>query len=123
MSDTYGTNEFLYKYVDGWPTLPDGMPFQECPGVAVDSRDNVFVLTRGEHPIMVFDSAGTLTRSFGEGLFSNRTHGLYIAHDDSLLVADELLCWMKAFVRCPRRASTACCVKHSWSAVGNPIRK
>ena len=33
---------------------------------------------------------GNFIRSFGEGLFSaNRTHGLYMAHDDSLLVADD----------------------------------
>ena len=89
MSDRYGTGEFLYEYMDGWGTLPEGMKFQECPGVAVDSSDNVFVLTRGEHPIIVFDSDGKFIRTFGEGLFSNRTHGLYVAFDDSLLVADD----------------------------------
>jgi DNA-binding beta-propeller fold protein YncE len=55
----------------------------------VDAQDNVYVLTRGEHPIMVFDRAGNYRRSFGEGLFSDRTHGLYIAHDSSLLIADD----------------------------------
>ena len=49
MSDLYGTGEFLYQYVDGWGALPKGMPFQECPGVAVDSRDNVFVLNSRIH--------------------------------------------------------------------------
>ena len=39
---------------------------------------------------MVFDRDGNYMRSFGEGLFSdNRTHGLYIDHDDSLLAADD----------------------------------
>ena len=89
MPDIYGSGDFLYKYVDGWAKLPRGMTFQECPGVAVDSQDNVFVLTRGEHPIMVFDREGNFIRSFGEGLFSNRTHGIYIAHDDSVLAADD----------------------------------
>ena len=55
--------------------------------MAVDSQDNVYVLTRGAHPIMVFDREGNFIRSFGEGLFSNRTHGIYIAHDDSVLAA------------------------------------
>lgn len=89
MSDVYGSGDFLYEHVAGWGKLPRGMSFLECPGVAVDSRDNVYVLTRGEHPIIVFDREGNFLRSFGEGLFSNRTHGLYIAHDDSLLVADD----------------------------------
>ena len=87
--EVYGSGDFRYKFVDGWAKLPDGMAFHECPGVAIDSQDNVYVLTRGEHPIMVFDQAGNFIRSFGEGLFSNRTHGLYIAHDDSILAADD----------------------------------
>ncbi len=87
--EVYGSGDFRYKFVDGWAKLPDGMAFHECPGVAVDSQDNVYVLTRGEHPIMVFDREGNFIRSFGEGLFSNRTHGLYISHDDSVLAADD----------------------------------
>ncbi len=87
--EVFGSGDFRYKFVDGWAKLPDGMAFHECPGVAVDSQDNVFVLTRGEHPIMVFDREGNFIRSFGEGLFSNRTHGLYITHDDSVLAADD----------------------------------
>ena len=87
--EVFGSGDFRYKFVDGWAKLPDGMAFHECPGVAVDSQDNVYVLTRGEHPIMVFDREGNFIRSFGEGLFSNRTHGLYIAHDDSVLAADD----------------------------------
>ena len=88
--EVYGSGDFLYKHVDGWAKLPQGMTFKECPGVAVDSQDNVYVLTRGDHPIIVFDRDGNFIRSFGEGLFSaNRTHGLYMAHDDSLLVADD----------------------------------
>ena len=89
MADTYGQGDFLYRHVDNWAKLPEGVRFLECPGVAVDSQDNVYVLTRGEHPIMVFDREGNYLRSFGEGDFSNRTHGLYIAHDDSLLCADD----------------------------------
>ena len=89
MADVYGSGNFIYQHVDGWGKLPDGMSFVECPGVAVDSQDNVYVLTRGEHPIIVFDREGNFLRSFGEGEFSDRTHGLYIAHDNSLLVADD----------------------------------
>jgi DNA-binding beta-propeller fold protein YncE len=90
MADVFGTGDFLYNHVPNWEKLPDGMAFKECPGVAVDSQDNVYVLTRGEHPIIVFDKDGNYLRTFGEGHFSdNRTHGLYIAHDDSLLVADD----------------------------------
>ena len=90
MPEVYGVGDFRYEFVEDWAKLPDGVNFQECPGVACDSNDNVFVLTRGEQPIMVFDRDGNYMRSFGEGLFSdNRTHGLYIGHDDSILAADD----------------------------------
>ncbi|HJN86111.1 MAG: peptidyl-alpha-hydroxyglycine alpha-amidating lyase family protein [Dehalococcoidia bacterium] len=89
MANTYGGGDFQYKFVDDWAKLPAGTTFHECPGVAVDSKDNVYVLTRGEHPIIVLDREGNFVRTFGEGYFSNRTHGLYIAHDDSLLIADD----------------------------------
>ena len=89
MAGLYGDGAFLYSFADGWGELPDGWSFRECPGVAVDSQDNIYVLTRGEHPIIVFNREGKFLRSFGEGHFSDRTHGLYIAHDDSLLVADD----------------------------------
>lgn len=98
MAETYGTGDFSFNYADSWAKLPNGMTLLECPGVAVDSNDNIFVLTRGEHPIWVFDKEGNLLRTFGEGLFSeNRTHGLYIAHDDSLLVADDGLHTIQKF--------------------------
>ena len=90
MPEVYGVGDFRYEFVEDWAKLPDGVNFQECPGVACDSNDNVFVLTRGKQPIMVFDRDGNYMRSFGEGLFSdNRTHGLYIGHDDSVLAADD----------------------------------
>ena len=90
MPEVFGSGDFTYTFVDGWAKLPDGMTFKECPGVAVDSRDNVYVLTRGEHPIIVLDKDGNYIRSFGKGLFSDdRTHGLYIAQDDSVMVADD----------------------------------
>jgi DNA-binding beta-propeller fold protein YncE len=91
MAELYGEGNFQYKFVDNWITLPDGMKLLECPGVAVDAEDRVFILTRGEHPIMVFDREGNFIRSFGEGLFSdNRTHGLYYSPaDGTLLAADD----------------------------------
>ena len=99
MADSYGEGNFLYTHVDNWAKLPAGVKFLECPGVAVDSQDNVYVLTRGEHPIIVFDREGNYIRSFGEGEFSNRTHGLYIAYDDSILAADDGIHTIQKFNR------------------------
>ncbi len=90
MPEVFGIGDFRYNFVENWAKLPDGMTFKECPGVAIDSHDNVFILTRGEEPIIVLDRDGNFVRSFGKGHFSeDRTHGLYIAHDDSLLCSDD----------------------------------
>ncbi len=97
MTSTLGSGKLIFEPVTDWGKLPQGWSYVECPGVAVDSQDNVYVLTRGEHPIIVFDRDGNFLRSFGEGLFSHRTHGLYIAHDDSLLVADDGLHTIQKF--------------------------
>jgi hypothetical protein len=48
---------------------------------------------------MVFDREGNYLRSFGQGYFSDRTHGLYIAQDSSLLVADDGIHTVQKFTR------------------------
>ncbi len=65
-----------YKLVE-WPAAPTsaaGVPgawnFIQVSSVAVTSRGTILVLHRGAHPILEFDSKGTLLRSWGDGLFS-----------------------------------------------------
>jgi DNA-binding beta-propeller fold protein YncE len=78
-----------YRPVDGWGRLPDGWSFVEATSVAVDSRDQVYVFNRGQHPVIVFDRDGTFLRSWGEGVF-RRPHGITIGPDDSLWLTDDL---------------------------------
>lgn len=90
MSVTLGAGDFKYEALDRWHRLPQGVTPVECPGVAVSSRDEVFVLTRNtEHPVMVFDRQGGFLRSFGKEAFSARTHGITIGSDDSVYCADD----------------------------------
>ena len=58
MADIFGYGDFRYRHVDGWPTIPPEINFHESPGVAVDSQDRVYVLTRGKDPVVVFDKDG-----------------------------------------------------------------
>ena len=62
-----GSDRFRYHVNADWAKLPDGWSFKEVGGVGVDGNDNVYVFNRGEHPMMVFDRAGNLLRSWGEG--------------------------------------------------------
>jgi len=77
-----------YEVVEGWGRLPDGWTFTQVAGVAVDSRDRVYVLCRGEHPIIVFGADGEFVESWGEGVFG-RAHGAYIDGEDNFYCVDD----------------------------------
>jgi DNA-binding beta-propeller fold protein YncE len=89
MTTKLGTGKFTYQPADGWLKLSQGMSLMETPGVAVNSKDQVFILTRGKHPVIVCDREGKTLRMFGEGLFSGRPHGIHIGPDDSVYCVDD----------------------------------
>jgi len=78
-----------FSVIEGWGKLPDGWHYQEVAGVAVDKRDRVFVFTRGEHPVIVFDRDGNFLRSWGEGSI-RRAHGITIDADEMVWLTDDL---------------------------------
>ena len=53
-----GHHGLEFEVMEGWERLPEGWSFTEVAGVAVDSRDRVYVFCRGEHPLVVFDKDG-----------------------------------------------------------------
>lgn len=77
-----------FRVLEGWGKLPEGWRYVEAAGVAVDSRDHVYVFNRGEHPVIVFDREGNFLRSWGEGLVG-RAHGITIGPDDEVWLTDD----------------------------------
>ncbi len=84
---TFGSGDLRYNVLDNWAKKPRGWPYTDVVGVAVDSRDRVYVLTRSAHPVMVFDGDGAFVRSWGEGRFV-WPHGISIDADDHVWCAD-----------------------------------
>src|SRR5688500_1775097 len=78
-----------YRVVEGWEQFPAGMKHLDCVGVDVDSQDNLYVLTRGEPRVIVYRRDGSFLRSWGEGFFTDRTHGLTIGPEDAIYCVDE----------------------------------
>jgi DNA-binding beta-propeller fold protein YncE len=78
-----------YEVVEGWEQLPPGYSHPDVAGVGVDSQDNVWLICRGDHPIIVYNRDGKFLRSWGEGKFTLRTHGITIGPDDSVWTADD----------------------------------
>ena len=75
-----------YEVAPPWQVRIEGAS-PDVPGVAVNSKDEIHVLTRSPHPVLVFDQKGRFLRSWGEGLFSS-THGIHIGPDDSVYIVD-----------------------------------
>jgi DNA-binding beta-propeller fold protein YncE len=88
MAFQIGSGAYTYRVEENWGKLPDGWKLGDVGGVGIDSKDNVYVFNRGEHPMVVFSRDGRFLRSFGEGLFT-RPHGLHVGPDDSLYCADD----------------------------------
>lgn len=84
----YGSGEFTYELVPEWAKLPGGWKWDYTASVAVDREDNVWALSRGDHPVMVFDRHGNFVKSWGEGQFG-RPHGISISPDQMVWVSDD----------------------------------
>ena len=84
-----GSGDFRFEWVKGWGRVPESITLGDVPGVAVDSRDRVYALQRGEPPIVIFDREGEFRGSWGDGVFK-RTHGIHIAADDSVYTVDDV---------------------------------
>ena len=87
-SVTLGNGNFLYKVIENWEQIPNGYSWKETAGVITDENDNVYVFSRGDHPMMVFDKNGTFLKSWGEGIFS-RPHGLSKGPDNTIYCTDD----------------------------------
>src|ERR1035437_9052043 len=83
-----GPHKFEFEVIEGWQHLPEGMSFVEVAGVAVDSRDRVFVFCRGDYPVIVFDKDGKFLNAWGKGVFSS-AHGIFIDKHDVLYLCDD----------------------------------
>ena len=73
-----GTNALTYQVVEGWEQLPKGYEHRDVAGVAVDGEDRVFLICRGDHPIIVYDQQGQLPALVGRG----RVHLPHPRHHD-----------------------------------------
>src|SRR5712691_10499127 len=84
-----GTNALSYEVAEGWEQLPAGYEHRDVAGVAVDSEDRVYLICRGDHPIIMYDRSGKFLGSWGEGDFTYRTHGITVGPDEMVYCTDD----------------------------------
>jgi DNA-binding beta-propeller fold protein YncE len=88
MTIKLGDGQFIYAVDVDWAKFPAGWSPVDITDVAVDSKDRVYMLTRGSSPVTVFDRDGNLISTWGKGVFV-RPHGLTVFPDDTLCCTDD----------------------------------
>ena len=83
------TDALAFEVVEGWEQLPEGYRHADVPGVAVDSGDRVYIITRGDPRVIVYEADGRFVASWGEDVFTPRTHGITIGPDDAVYTSDD----------------------------------
>ncbi|MBV8084487.1 MAG: hypothetical protein JO247_06690 [Chloroflexi bacterium] len=87
---TIGSGPFTYEPDQTWHKMPDGdYAFIDVPAICVDSKDNVYAMNRGAHPIQVYGKNGAFVRSWGEGQFDRRAHGIHCSPDDFIWTVND----------------------------------
>lgn len=90
MAPFVGAGDFRYEYQPGWAKLPSDMALSGPSGVAVDSRDRVYVFQRLGPPVLVFDRDGNFLdaweRRNGVPL---EAHHIHIGPDDTVYLTDR----------------------------------
>ncbi len=84
----FGQGTHKYKVQENWWKLPDGYEFGWIPAVAVDSQDRVYVYSRSEHPMVVFDRDGNFLSSWGENILKD-AHGIFIDTEDNIYCTER----------------------------------
>jgi streptogramin lyase len=76
-----------YEVDPNWPAKPADVAWASVPGVTVDDRDQVWLLTRGNPPVQVYDTQGRLLRSWGQEFF-RRSHYIRIDREGNIWTTD-----------------------------------
>jgi DNA-binding beta-propeller fold protein YncE len=78
-----------YALVEGWEQLPANLNHADVAGVAVDSADRVFIITRAQSRVIVYNRDGSFAAAWGDGMLTPRTHGITVAPDDTVYCVDD----------------------------------
>jgi DNA-binding beta-propeller fold protein YncE len=97
MKMALGTGDFKYEVVEGWEKLPAGWQHKDVAGVATDANDRVYLITRSQARVIVYERDGTFVTAWGENEFSDRTHGITIGPDGTVYCVDDGGHVVKAF--------------------------
>jgi DNA-binding beta-propeller fold protein YncE len=82
------TTDLRYDVEAGWERPPAGIEHKDVSAVGIDSRDRVFLLTRSDPNVLVYERDGTFVTAWGGEIFTV-PHGLTVGPDDSVYCVDN----------------------------------
>jgi hypothetical protein len=76
-----------YRVDPAWPRRSENLAWAAMSGVAVDRTGHVWVLTRADPPVQVYDAGGEFVRGWGKDAIK-AGHGLRLDRDGNVWVTD-----------------------------------
>ncbi|HJB07698.1 MAG TPA: hypothetical protein H9716_07510 [Candidatus Enterocloster faecavium] len=84
----YGYGDYRYELVKDWgKNLPKEWGLNSVPGIYVDSKDHVYIMSRSKPPIIVCTTEGEVLDTWGDDILV-RPHGMYIDEDNKIYIVD-----------------------------------
>ena len=84
----FGQGTHQYTVEEDWWSLPEGWEFGWIPAVAVDSQDRVYVYSRSDHPMVIFDRDGNFLTAWGDDILKD-AHGIFIDAEDNIYCVER----------------------------------
>lgn len=78
-----------FRLVEDWEQRPAGTEHADVCDIAIDSSGLVYLVTRREPRVLVYEPDGTYVKLFADGQLSYRPHAMTIGPDDTIYVVDE----------------------------------
>ena len=83
------TPQLSFKVVEDFFKIPDNMLMAEATGVALNSKGHIFILNRGNHPLLEFGPDGSFISSLGEGSpIFHAAHSVRFDSEDNMWLVD-----------------------------------
>jgi len=85
---TVGSGDYQYETLVGWLRLPAGWTVGDGVGLATGTDDKIYLIHRGEHPVLVLNRKGEVLHSWGDGLFG-RPHSIRLDREGMVYCVDD----------------------------------